>query len=183
MWSLNKNQTRRNRVEKWLPGLASGESSERLVKEYKLSAIKWVRPEELWSNTGTLATTTILCNRNTPAEWHLSCSHTHTHTHTHTHKRKVKLMPNSPDVGYSKDFYGAVMNMLKELNKNIPRMNKHTETLKGEMKTMKKNRIKWKFWNLRINWIGYLAYLRWHKKKFMNWENRPVEIIQAEEEK
>jgi len=28
-------------------GLASEENSERLVKEYKHSAIKWIRPEEL----------------------------------------------------------------------------------------------------------------------------------------
>ena len=35
--------------------------------------------------------------------------------------------------------------MFKELNKNIARMNKHIEALKGERKTLKKNRSKWKF--------------------------------------
>ena len=46
----------------------------------------------------TIVNTTVLYNRNKPGEWNLSIL-------TKKEKKgKVKLKPNGPDVGHSKDF-------------------------------------------------------------------------------
>ena len=57
-------RNKREEVEKWLPG-GRGDRM-RLAKGYKLSAIRWIRSEDLMYNNG-------------------DCTHTHTHTHIYTY--------------------------------------------------------------------------------------------------
>lgn len=51
LWNLSnenkqtKSQTDRNRIEEWFPG--TWRNKDKLVNEYKLMSINWVRPEEL----------------------------------------------------------------------------------------------------------------------------------------
>ena len=77
IWTKNglvETESRKNSF--WLPEAGVWANTQRLVKRYKLSAIRWTRPEDLMHNVVTTADNTVFYNWNLLIG-ELKCSHTH----------------------------------------------------------------------------------------------------------